>query len=167
MSGLTNPYHIWRSSLPNAVLNSISVLGELYPSWEQISAMNSKKAMHVTPTASRLLIGGLLLQTEKEGPSGVWRAKTHQGGVGGGVMPRRPPAMSTSYRVCHREGKVRATSSQDCHNLPASGGLGSRGILAWRPPSHELRQETIISCQNHLKMSLALQHLCFISENLH
>lgn len=79
MSGLTNLYHIWRSSLPNEVLNSISVLGELYPFWEPWKHC-SKKAMRVIPTASRLLIGGLLLQTEKEGPSGVWRSKTCQEG---------------------------------------------------------------------------------------
>lgn len=128
--------------------------------------MNSKKAMRVIPTASRLLIGGLLLQTEKEGPSGVWRSKTCQ--EGGDAQ--ETPAMPTFYCICHGEGKVWATSSQDYHNLPASGGLGSRGTMAWRPPSHELRRETISSCQNQLKISLsslASQHLFFISENLH
>lgn len=44
------------------------------------------------------------------------------------------------------------------------------GAMARRHPNHELRQETIISCQNPSKMSLgcsALTHLCFISKNLH
>ena len=129
MSGLTNPYHIWRSSLPNAVLNSISVLGELYPSWEQISAMNSKKAMRVTPTASGLLIGGLLLQTEKEGPSGVWRAKTHQGG-GGGWCPGGP--LQCPHLIAY------VTERAKSEPLPPGIVITSQHQEVWAPGEHWL-----------------------------
>ena len=143
------------------------MLGELHPSWEQISAVNSKKAMRVTPTASRPLMGGTAPINREGRPLLSLEIQESSRGREG---PRRPPATSTVYYLCHGEGKVRATSSQSCHKLPASGGLDSRGTIAWRPPSYQLGQETMISCQNQLKMSpsfLTSQHLCFISQSLH
>lgn len=80
------------------------------------------------------------------------------------------PCKSTVSCSCQEEGRIKALSFQTCHNLPASGGLGSRGTMAWRHPSRELRQEANSSCQNQSNLSsahLALQPLCFISESLH
>lgn len=70
--------------------------------------------------------------------------------------PRRSPAKSTAYCLCHEEGKGKAISFQCCHNLLPSRGLGSRGAMARRHPSHELRQEAVISCQNQSKNELEL-----------
>lgn len=144
------------------------MLRELLPSWEQTSALNSKNAVHITLEGSWLL-AECIAPKNRDGRL-LLRSLEIQEGSRGREGPRRPPTAPPVYCLCHEAGKVKAISSQRCHNLPASGGPGSRATMAWRHPSCELRQESIISCQDQSTGSLsrlALQHLCFVSKSLH
>lgn len=152
--------------MPCIVINSISVLRELYPFGEQISASNSKNAVHVISVATWLLTGCTApINREGRALPSLETQELSRGREGPG-RPLQSPQFS-AFVMKKAKSKPFPPS---CHNLPASGGLGSRGMMAWRHPSRELRQETISSCQNQSKVSLsclAWQHLCFISRRLH
>lgn len=109
--------------------------------------------MHVSPTASRLLMESTAPRCREGRPLLSPQIQESSRGREG---PKRSPAKSTAYCLCHEEGKGKAISFQSCHNLLPSGGPGSRGAMARRHPSHELRQEAIISCQNQSENELEL-----------